>query len=389
MTKLKVRGDAKELAEAIGIAGSVAPAKSPQPVLQNLLLDAHDGMLEVIGTDLGVTVRVRVERVDVVSDGRALVNAARLRAVLRKLAGEQVGIETDGRAGCVVSTSDSRFYGDSRFYVMGGELDDFPELPSWNGEVAFQLPAPELVAMIRRTEFAADMEKTSYARNWILIDVKDTRLRLVATDGARLAMSERPAPEVIRIPVFVIVPIKAMRQLARVIAGNKEHVEVSVEPTRIQFRTASATVTADLADGRFPSYEDILRSLTGYDKKILVPRKELLTALHRVAPRRRRVASRRQRTEEGVRFSFTREGLEITARVPEGGESRVQFPLDYPYDDLTIGFNPAFFVDALKVLTAAEFRMELKDECSAAMIQEQDEDGGQFVYLVMPMNLGA
>lgn len=203
-------------------------------------------MLEVTGTDLDVTIRVRVERVDVVSDGRVLVNAARLRAVLRELGGAQIEIEAAERAeraGCIVST------GDSRFHVMGEEPDDFPELPSWKGEGAFQLPASELVAMIRRTEFAAHLEKTRYAMNGILIDLKDTRLRLVATDGKRLAMCERPASEV-KTPVFVVVPTKAMRQLARIVAGNEEHVEVSVEPAQIQFRTASATVTARLSSRR-------------------------------------------------------------------------------------------------------------------------------------------
>ncbi|MCW8141858.1 MAG: hypothetical protein KIT58_23375, partial [Planctomycetota bacterium] len=92
---------------------------------------------------------------------------------------------------------------------------------------------------------------------------------------------------------------------------------------------------------------------------------------------------------QAVRFRFAREGLELTARVPEVGESRVQFPLDYPFDELTIGFNPAFFADVLKVLNTTEFVLQLKDTRSAAVVQEQDKDGGVFVYLVMPLNLGA
>ncbi len=370
---LKVRGDAKELAEAIGIAASVAPAKSPRPVLQNLLLDARDGVLEVTGTDLDVAIRVRIERVDVASDGRVLVNAARLQGILRELVGEQVEIETDERAGCIVST------GDSRFHVMGEEPDDFPELAAWKGEGTFQLPASELVEMIRRTHFAAHPEKTRYAMNGILIDLKDTRLRLVATDGKRLAMCERPASDV-KAPVFVVVPTKAMQLLSRVVAGGEQHVEVSVEPAQVQFRTAAATVMARLIEGHFPPYEDVLPK--SHDKKLLLPREGFLSAL-------RRAALLATKDSQAVRFRFAREGLELTARVPEVGESRVQFPLDYPFDELTIGFNPGFFADALKVLTTAEFNLQLKDTRSAAVVVEQDKDGGVFVYLVMPLNLGA
>ncbi|MCW8138936.1 MAG: DNA polymerase III subunit beta, partial [Planctomycetota bacterium] len=250
---LKVRGDAKELAEAIGIAASVAPSKSPRPVLQNLLLDARDGVLEVTGTDLDVAIRVRIERVDVTSEGRVLVNAARFQQILRELVGEQVEIETDERAGCIIST------GDSRFHVMGEEPDDFPELGAWKGDGVLQLPASALVEMIRRTHFAAHPEKTRYAMNGILIDLKDQRLRLVATDGKRLSMCERPtSAEAVKAPVFVVVPTKAMQLLQRVVGSGEEHVEVSVEPAQVQFRTAHATVMARLIEGHFPPYEDVL-----------------------------------------------------------------------------------------------------------------------------------
>ncbi|MCO5165799.1 MAG: DNA polymerase III subunit beta [Planctomycetes bacterium] len=374
-TCLKVRGDAKELAEAIGIAASVAPAKSPRPVLQNLLLDARDGVLEVTGTDLDVAIRVRSERVDVASEGRVLVNAARFQQILRELVGEQVEIETDERAGCIIST------GDSRFHVMGEEPEDFPELAAWKGEGTFQLPASRLVEMIRRTHFAAHPEKTRYAMNGILIDLKDQRLRLVATDGKRLSMCERPTDEAaVKSPVFVVVPTKAMQLLQRVVGSGEEHVEVSVEPAQVQFRTAQATVMARLIEGHFPPYEDVLPK--SHDKKLQLPREGFLSAL-------RRASLLATKDSQAVRFRFAREGLELTARVPEVGESRVQFPLDYPFDELTIGFNPAFFADVLKVLTTTEFVLQLKDTRSAAVVQEQDKDGGLFVYLVMPLNLGA
>ncbi|MBX3467629.1 MAG: DNA polymerase III subunit beta [Planctomycetes bacterium] len=372
---LKVRGDAKELAEAIGIAASVAPSKSPRPVLQNLLLDARDGVLEVTGTDLDVAIRVRIERVDMTSEGRVLVNAARFQQILRELVGEQVEIETDERAGCIIST------GDSRFHVMGEEPDDFPELGAWKGDGVLQLPASALVEMIRRTHFAAHPEKTRYAMNGILIDLKDQRLRLVATDGKRLSMCERPATaEAVKAPVFVVVPTKAMQLLQRVVGSGEEHVEVSVEPAQVQFRTAHATVMARLIEGHFPPYEDVLPK--SHDKKLQLPREGFLSAL-------RRASLLATKDSQAVRFRFAREGLELTARVPEVGESRVQFPLDYPFDELTIGFNPAFFADVLKVLSTTEFVLQLKDTRSAAVVQEQDKDGGVFVYLVMPLNLGA
>lgn len=243
-TCLKVRGDAKDLAEAVAIAASVTPpSKSPRPVLQNLLLDARDGVLEVTGSDLDVSVRVRIERVEVGQDGRMLVNAARFQQILRELVGEQVGIEADERAGCVIRTADSRFH------VMGEEAEEFPELPAWKSDGAISLKAAELVEAIRRTHFAAHAEKTRYAMNGVLVDLQGSRLRLVATDGKRLSMVERPltgevGSKPVKAPVFVVVPTKGMTLLQRVVAAGEESVEVAVESSQVVFRTANATVLA-------------------------------------------------------------------------------------------------------------------------------------------------
>jgi DNA polymerase-3 subunit beta len=372
-TCLKFTGDAKELADSVGVAASVAPAKSTRPVLQNLLLEAHDGVLDVTGSDLEVSIRVRIERVEIGQDGRLLVNAGRFLQILRELAGDRVEIEADGRSGCTIRT------GDARFQVMGEDPEDYPEQPAWPEEGAFRLPAGELVDMVGRTHFAAHPEKTRYAMNGLLLDLKGQRVHLVATDGKRLSMCERPLDFEVKQPIHVVIPTKGMTLLQRVVRSGEEHVEVSVSDSQVYLRTASALVSARLVEGHFPPYEDVLPR--DHDKKLTVPRESFLSAL-------RRASLLGTKDSQAVRFAFGREGLELTARVPEVGESRVQFPLDYPYDALEIGFNPGYFADLLKVLDSTEFTLELKDNKSAAVMREESEGGRLFVYLVMPLNLG-
>lgn len=372
-TCLKFRGDAKDLSDMIGIAASVAPAKSTRPVLQNLMLHGHDGVLEVTGSDMELTIRVRIEQVEILKDGKVLVNASRFQQILRELAGEQVEVETDDRAGCTIQT------GDARFRVMGEDAVDFPEQPAWPEEGAFRLKAAELVDMIRRTHFATHPEKTRYAMNGILLDLKAERVHLVATDGKRLSMCERRLGFTVEKPTHVVVPTKGMTLLQRVIASGEEFVEVSVESSQIQMKTARALVSARLIQGHFPPYEEVLPK--GHDKQLKLPRESFLCAL-------RRAALLGTKDSQAVRFKFSREGLELTSRVPEVGESRVHFGLDFPHDDLEIGFNPAYFADVLKVLVSEEFTMELKDTKSAAVITQKTDDLN-FVYLVMPLNLGA
>ncbi len=368
---LKFRGDAKELAESVSLAATVAPAKSTRPVLQNLLLHGHDGVLEVTGSDMEVSIRVRIEHVEIGADGKVLVNAGRFQQILRELAGEQVEVRTDDRAGCTITT------GDARFQVMGEDPQDFPELTAWPTEGTFQLKAGDLVEMIRRTHFATHPEKTRYAMNGILLDLKGSRVHLVATDGKRLALCERALDFEAEQPVHVVVPTKGMTLLQRVIGSGDETVEVAVEASQVHFRTARAVVSARLIQGHFPPYEEVLPK--DHDKQLKLAREAFLLAL-------RRAALLGTKDSQAVRFQFGREGLELTSRVPEVGESRITFALDFPYDTLEIGFNPQYFQDVLKVLESEEFLLELKDGRSAAVIRERADDRG-YVYLVMPLNL--
>ena len=369
---LKVRGDARELADAIGLAAAVAPAKSPRPVLQNLLLEAREGVLHVTGTDLDIAIRVTAERVEVGAEGSVLVNAARIQQILRELVGEEVTIETDARQGCIVAT------GDARFHVMGEEPVDYPELGAWRPDGAVKLEAKALSEMIRRTHFAAHPEKTRYAMNGILVDLREQRLRLVATDGKRLAMCERPVDVKVKAPVFVVVPTKAMTLLQRVV-GEEEQIELKVEGSQVQVRARSATISARLVEGHFPPYEDVLPP--EHDRKVKVAREPFALAL-------RRAGLLGTKDSQAVRFQFGREGLTLTSRVPEVGEARIQFPLDFPWEPLAVGFNPQFFADVLKVIEKTELDLEIKNAESAAVIREKDERGA-FIYLVMPLDIGA
>jgi DNA polymerase-3 subunit beta len=354
LTCLKFAGDAKQLAERIGIAASIAPAKSTRPVLQNLLLEAHDGVLDVTGSDMEVSIRVRIEQVEVLKDGKVLVNAGRFLQILRELQGERVEVETDERAGCTIRT------GDARFQVMGEPSEDYPAQESWPQEGTFKLKAAELIEMIRRTAFAAHPEKTRYAMNGILLDLRGKRVHLVATDGKRLSMGERSLDFEAKDPIHVVVPTKGMTLLQRVVDTGEEHVEIAVGASQVFLKTASALVSARLVEGHFPPYEDVLPK--DHDKALPIPRESFLCAL-------RRAALLGTKDSQAVRF-------------------KLHFPLDYPYDELEIGFNPSYFSDLLKVLDVTEFQLELKDNKSAAVIQEAGDDGRRFVYLVMPLNLG-
>lgn len=375
----KIVCDVRELLDAVGTCASIVPGKGPKPFLSNILLRTHEGALEVFGTDLEISLRLKVERVEVVREGTVLVNAARALSILREFQGERVELEADERSGCVLKTPDARYH------VLGDDPHDYPELPKLDFEGSVVLKAQDLVQMVARTHFAAAVEKTRYAMNGILLDLKEKRLRLVATDGKRLALAERALENAIAKPVFAVVPTKGLALLKNLLAQGEESVSLRFEESQVFLKTSRAVLSARLVEGHFPPYEDVLPK--DLEKKLDVDREAFQSAL-------RRAALLTTRESQAVRFQFSREGLELTARVPEVGESRVRFAVDYPFEKLEIGFNPQFLQDALKVLESRTVRFELRDAQSAALLKELSvTDAGTqevagYLYVIMPINLG-
>jgi DNA polymerase-3 subunit beta len=376
----KIVCDVRELLDAVSACAAIAPTKGPKPFLSNLLLRTHDGVLEVFGTDLEISLRLRVERVEVVRDGTVLVNAARALSILREFQGERVELEADERSGCILKTPDARYH------ILGDDPHDYPEIPKLDVESSVVLKAQELVQMVSRTHFAAAVEKTRYAMNGILLDLKDRRLRLVATDGKRLALAERTLDTPVAKPVFAVVPTKGLTLLKSLLAAGEESVSLRFEESQVFLKTSKAVLAARLVEGHFPPYEDVLPKTL--EKKLDLDRDAFQSAL-------RRASLLTTRESQAVRFHFSRDGLELTARIPEVGESRVRFPIDYPFEKLEVGFNPQFLLDVLKVLEARNVRLELRDAQSAALVKELGtaEGGGTvetpgFLYVIMPINLG-
>lgn len=371
--RLSFDADAKKLAELASVAASVVPAKSVKPVMKNLLMEAmDDGTILVTGSDLEVTARVKVESVEVAKKGAVLVDASQVVSVLRELATSEEKVSVSGarKAGCVLEGADARFE------VFGIDPEEYPEvgLPP---RPLFSFGASDFKDMVARTHFAAHQEKTRYAMNGVLVHAKHDMIRLVATDGKRLAMCERRLADPTSKEVNVVVPAKALSIIQRMI-GDEGVVDFSIDGAHAHLVAEGVSVTARLVEGSFPPYEDVIPK--NHDKEIRVPKNGFAQCVRRAA------LLGQKGVTLGVRLSFSNEGLVMTSRVPEVGESRIEFPLEYDYEPLESGFNPHYFLDVLKVYSGEEVDLKLKDKDSAAIISEPDAG---YTYLVMPLSLGS
>jgi DNA polymerase-3 subunit beta len=366
---MKVICNRGALLEAITIAGNVVAARTPKPVLQCLKLDAQGNELTVSATDLEVAIRYRNPQVEVSQPGQILVPADKLRDIVRESIDDTLSIETSGEMAQIKGQ-------DSVFKIYTQPPETFPPIPGHEGAADFQVPGGNLKQLITQTAFAAAKESTRYAFNGVLMQVKGKRLSLVATDGRRLAEArgELPAGGKDKDIPKAIVPVKALSLIDRLIDDPDEAVGFQIKENQIIANTTSATLTSSLVEGQFPPFEDVIPK--DCDKKMTASTADFLSAI-------RRAALLTTEESKGVRLQFNKKGLILSSQSPGAGEATVNFPCKYEGTDLEIGFNPAFFIEALKVVDSDDITFELTAANRPGLLK----GGPDFQYVIMPVNL--
>jgi DNA polymerase-3 subunit beta len=338
-------------------------------VLSNVLVEVSDNLLKMTGTDLEVELVGLLPLEGNVVAGRTTVPAKKFLDICKGLPdGAAISIEVDGERMTIRS-------GRSRFVLSILSADDFPNIENWQSEIEFVLPQHQLRSVIESTQFSMANQDVRYYLNGMLFETDKDYLRTVATDGHRLAVSSRQIN--IDLPTKqVIVPRKGVVELLRIIEANDEPVTIQIGESLLRASINNAIFTTKLVDGRFPDYQRVLPR--GGDKVIVTSRLELKQALARAS-----ILSNEK--FRGVRFNFSTNELKITANNPEQEESQEIVDLSYQYDDLEIGFNVSYVLDALNALKSDEIRFTLGDANSSGLIESSDSS--ESMYVVMPMRL--
>ncbi len=363
---MKVICDRAALNDALTAASLVVATRTPKPILECVRLTAEKDALIVTAYDQEVGLRYRVREVEVSRPGEVLLPAEKIAGIARESTDETLSLDAEGEI-CHVRGKDSHFQ------VIGQNTREFPPVPDLEGDPDFQVQAGPLRECIERTLFAAARESTRYAINGVLWERRDKRLRLVATDGRRLARAEASLEKSVGSDTESIVPTKVMSVFARVHAAADEMVSGKTAANQILLTTDRATLSSVLLEGHFPRYEDVIPK--DCDKKIEPARGEFLSAV-------RRAALLTNEESRSVRLSLSGEGVVLTSRAQERGEARINLSARYNGPAMEIGFNPAFLIDALNVC-GEEVVFELKEPGKPGVLKS----GSEFLYVVMPVNL--
>jgi len=238
-----------------------------------------------------------------------------------------------------------------------------------------------LKEMIDKTIFAVSTEETRYNLSGIYFEKLETEdpvgLKLVATDGHRLSLIEKPLPEVTKFGFEkgIIIPRKGMQELSRLLEEG-ERVEVAFHENNAIFRIGESTLIMRLIDGDFPDYNTVIPKDC---KRVLeVDRSRFMEMLRRMSI----ISTDRYR---GIRCKIRPENMEIISNNPEIGDAREEIPVTYEGEEMTIAFNPRYFMETLAVMKSKVISAKMIDESSACIISGEEDEG--FFSVVMPMRL--
>ena len=367
---MKVSCDREQLLQAFQTVASVAPSRSPKPILQNVKLEAEGENVILSATDLEVGIRHSVSGVDVQSPGVVVLSVSRFGSILRESSDETLHMEADGQGTTIRGER-------SQFRLSAENPAEFPEVTSFQEASFLEVPARLLRELIRRTVFATDNESSRYALGGVKLEFEENAITAIGTDGRRLAKMRGPVTTTgtpIDASQTTIVPTKAMQLIERAITPADAEVQVTVKGNEILAHTPRATVSAVLLQGRFPDWKKVFPE-QGAGVRLELPVGATNTAVRQAAI----VTSEESR---GVDFTFGDGTLVLSGRAAEVGQSRVELPINYDGEELTVTLDPRFAIDFLKVLNQEKtFTLEVKDSESAAVCSTDDGYG----YVIMPL----
>jgi DNA polymerase III subunit beta len=365
---MKLTAEREKLLTPLQAVIGVVERRQTMPVLANVLLGVRQGQLSIAATDLEVELVARTE-VAVQDGGDITVPGRKFLDILRALP-EKVSVSLSVEGEKVVIKA-----GRSRFSLSTLPAADFPVIDDINSQQTVQLPRKELLRLLEKTHFSMAQQDVRYYLNGMLLEIDGQLLRAVSTDGHRLALCETALDAKAKNSQQVIVPRKGVLELQRVL--NADGVaEIAIGSNHVRAQIGDIRFTSKLIDGRFPEYSRVIPASPA--SAIRADRDVLRQALQRTAI----LSNEKYR---GIRVTVKKNMLTVQAHNPEQEEAEEEIEVGYEGNDLEVGFNVNYLLDALAAIDGQEVELGLTDSNSSCLIRSPGNASAR--YVVMPMRL--
>ena len=362
---MKFRCDRDDLVEALNTAGKAVTNRATLPVLNGLHLNLEKNILVITGSDLDLTITVTVD-VAGEKDGVSVIPAKLLSDVVRSV--------EDGIVDLTVEETDLQVIaGRSEFALRTIPSDEYPIFDEIASEPV-NVDATMLVKALEQVTPAASSDDSRPILTGVYMVAEKEGFRLVATDSYRLAVRDMPGSSLLAGQPPILVPSRALTELARLLEGNKE-VSLHLGDKEASFVVNNVKMTTRLIEGEFPDYKRLVPE--DNPNKMTANRSELRDAVKRV----------RLLAQEAtpIRLEMTASGLQLIAKTQDIGEAHETVDASYIGDDLTIAFNAEYLLKGLEIAPGEEITLETRDNQKPAVLKADEHQ--EFLYLLMPVRI--
>lgn len=373
----------EDLLRCLYLVQGVVEKRSTLPILSHVLIESGEGELSLGATDLEVGIRQRC-KATVKKNGAVTTDARKLYEIIRELPPNLISLRSTGNGWVEVSS------GRSRFRMASLDPKEFPAIsPSSSAQadeekIAVSLPSQTMREMIEKTLFAASPDESRPNLSGVYIEPcsagteqKTGKIRMVSSDGHRLALIERETVSPPSSWPSTILPRKGLVEARKLLEKGEENVEFTIRGSTATLIKETTELSMRLVEGEFPDYQQVIPKEKNH--AISFSREDLLGALRRLLV----LTTERSR---GVKLQIEKEKMEVSVNTPDLGEGVEEIAIDHGGDTLIIGFNGRYLVEMLTVIGEEQkMTLYLKDEASPGLIKAEKDD--DFSYVVMPMRI--
>ena len=366
---MKITINREELLPALQTVCGVVERRQTLPILSNLLITLSGQFLRLTATDMEVELTATINKnLDV--SGETTLPARKLLDICRTLP-ENASINIDiGNDRAQVNSKKSRF----TLSVLPAR--EYPLIEMNEVQAEFSTTQGKLKSLLDKTAFAMAQQDVRYYLNGLLLELDGKQIRAVATDGHRLALCDSLNEIEVKQPIQIIVPRKGVLELSRLLKEEEEEVKVQISANHIRVIREDLQFTSKLIDGKFPDYDRVIPEMG--KTPVLAEREALRQSLTRASI----LSNEKYR---GVRILLEKGKLKAIAHNPEQEEAEEEIDVDYQGEDIEIGFNVSYLLDALAIIKTPNVVITINDPNSSCLILP--EDSSDTKYVVMPMRL--
>ena len=370
---MKIVCEKENILKAINSVTKAVASKTTMPILEGILIQTNDNDIKFTTYDLEMGIEYIINEAQIIEQGATVVNSIMFSEIIRKLPDTEISISLDKNNLLIIECEGSLY----KLATMNPE--EFPELPRIEVENSIQIEQNILKNMIRRTIFAVSTEENRPIFTGCLFEIKNNRLNVVAVDGFRLAWKTKALKEAVKDFVAVI-PGRTLNEINKILLDSFDIVKIGVNKNQALFEMENCKIVTRLLDGEFLNYSSVIPE--NWETRIRVDRKNIQDCFERISLISASAIEKEKKYPVKVCVDI---GKVIISCTNQTGDAKEEIYCATEGQNLEAGFNPKYFLDALRAIDDPEIYVDFGTSISPCIIRPIDD--GDYIYMILPIRM--